>query len=175
MTGRSAADPAVTGRAVRTTLVGVGVGALVAAPVVAALAAGIGPRELASASAAGLVAAVDDVGWVLVPQIALAVAVVGLALQHLAYRAAGLPREAAPRWLDPAVESALLLGMLGTISGMVSGFVGLSPEELEPGPLVYSLGRALRSSFVGFSIALVGVWTRAGSDPERALPGAEAR
>ena len=58
------------------------------------------------------------------------------------------------------MESALLLGMLGTISGMVSGFAGLSPDELEPGPLVYSLGVALRSSFVGFLIALVGVWTK---------------
>ena len=37
-------------------------------------------------------------------------------------------------WLDPAIESALLLGMLGTMSGMVSGFVGLSPDELEQDP-----------------------------------------
>ncbi len=89
------------------------------------------------------------------------VAVLSLALQQLASRAAGLAATPTPGWLEPAVESALLLGMLGTISGMVSGFSGLSPEELEPGPLVYSLGRALRSSFVGFAIALVGVWTRA--------------
>ena len=50
--------------------------------------------------------------------------------------------------------------MLGTIHGMVSGFVGLSPDDLEAGPLIHSLGTALRSSFVGFGIALVGVWTR---------------
>ena len=49
---------------------------------------------------------------------------------------------------------------------MVSGFVGLSPEELEPGPLVHSLGTALRSSFVGFLIALVGVWKQ----PRRGQP-----
>ena len=36
-----------------------------------------------------------------------------------------------------------------------------APEELEPGPLVHGLGTALRSSLVGFSIALVGVWVRA--------------
>ena len=71
------------------------------------------------------------------------------------------PLAAPPGWLDPAVESALLLGLLGTISGMVQGFVGLTPEELEPGPLVHSLGAALRSSFVGFAIALVGVWAKA--------------
>jgi len=38
---------------------------------------------------------------------------------------------------------------------------GLSPDELQPGPLVHSLGTALRSSFVGFLIALVGVWVKA--------------
>ena len=75
-------------------------------------------------------------------------------------RAAGLATQLAPAWLDPAVESALLLGMLGTISGMVTGFAGLSPEELEPGPLIHGLGTALRSSFVGFLIALVGVWIK---------------
>ncbi len=43
---------------------------------------------------------------------------------------------------------------------MVRGFAGVSPDELEPGPLVHALGTALRSSFVGFAIALVGVWLR---------------
>lgn len=117
----------------------------------------------ASASAAldGLAAAIDAVGWVLVPQVVLAVAVFGVALQHGASRLAGVEQAPPPRWIDPAVESALLLGMLGTLSGMVNGFVGLSPDTLEPGPLVHALGTALRSSFVGFAIALVGVWVRA--------------
>ncbi len=146
---------------VRASLVGVGLGALVTAPLLAAFAAGIGAIELLQNGAWGLVGAVDSVGWVFVPQLVLAVAVSSLAVQQIASRAAGLALPPIPGWLEPAVESALLLGMLGTISGMVSGFAGLSPEELEPGPLVYSLGRALRSSFVGFAIALVGVWTKA--------------
>ena len=62
------------------------------------------------------------------------------------------------------MESALLLGLLGTVSGMVSGFVGLTPDEIEPGPLVHALGVALRSSLVGFLIALVGVWVKARGD-----------
>lgn len=113
-----------------------------------------------AAVAAGSAAALEAVGWVVVPQAALAVAVLGAALQRLSYRAAGVTGPAPPAWIDPAIESALLLGMLGTISGMVDGFVGLSPDELEPGPLVHGLGTALRSSFVGFGIALIGVWTR---------------
>ena len=43
---------------------------------------------------------------------------------------------------------------------MVRGFVGVNPEALEPAPLVHALGAALRSTFVGFAIALVGVWLR---------------
>ena len=115
----------------------------------------------ASAAFAGLVAAVDAVGWVFVPQALLAAAVFGAALHHVMAWLAGAAAPPAPSWIDPAVESALLLGMLGTLSGMVNGFMGLSPDELQPGPLVHALGTALRSSFVGFGIALVGVWLRA--------------
>jgi len=145
----------------RVSLVGVGLAALVSAPIAALAAAGVGFGELLGSAVGGLVAAVDAVGWVFVPQFALAVAVLSLALQQLATRAAGMELPPIPVWLDPAVESALLLGMLGTISGMVRGFVGISPDELQPGPLVHALGSALRSSFVGFAIALVGVWTKA--------------
>lgn len=145
----------------RVSLVGVGLAALVAAPIAALGAAGVGFGELLGSAVSGLAAAVDAVGWVFVPQFALAVAVLSLALQQLATRAAGMALPPTPSWLDPAVESALLLGMLGTISGMVRGFVGIAPDELQPGPLVHALGTALRSSFVGFSIALVGVWTKA--------------
>jgi hypothetical protein len=159
---------------VRVSLVGVALGALLAAPLVAAVASGLPPVELLASGVTGFVAAVDAVGWVLVPQIGLAVAVVSLALQKLACRVAGLGAQPTPAWLDPAVESALLLGMLGTIHGMVSGFVGLTPDELEPGPLVYGLGTALRSSFVGFLIALVGVWVKAHREDATVFaPGAE--
>lgn len=108
----------------------------------------------------GLMLAIDAVGWVLVPQIVLAAAILSLALQQIAARLAGAARLPAPAWIDPAVESALLLGLLGTVSGMVRGFVGVEPEALEPGPLVHALGTALRSTFVGFAIALVGIWLR---------------
>jgi hypothetical protein len=122
---------------------------------------GEGVAGASRAAVAGFASAIDAVGWVLVPQALLAVAVFGVALQHLTSRLAGVAGPAPPAWIDPAVESALLLGMLGTLSGMVNGFVGLSSEALEPGPLVHALGTALRSSFVGFAIALVGVWVRA--------------
>lgn len=144
----------------RGTWVSVLLGLLAAAPVAALLLSGVSPADLPTASVRGLVAEVDSVGWVFVPQLVLAVGILGLALQQGVRRAAGLPRLAPPGWLSPAVESALLLGLLGTISGMVAGFAGISPTELEPAPLVRGLGAALRSTFVGFSIALVGVWLR---------------
>jgi hypothetical protein len=152
----------------RIAAVGLLLAALLVAPVVLAAGTGLGPAALPAAAGAGLLAAIDTVGWVLVPQILLAVAVLGLALEQLATRASGLPLAPPPRWLPPAVESALLLGLLGTISGMVTGFVGLSPDALEPGPLIQALGRALRSSFVGFAIALVGVWTQTPAAPVEA-------
>jgi len=145
----------------RSGVVGVALAGLLAAPALLLLGQGAAPVELAARALAGFAAAVDAVGWVFVPQFLLGAAIVSVALQRIATRAAGGTLAAPPTWLDPAVESALLLGLLGTISGMVQGFVGLTPEELEPGPLVHSLGAALRSSFVGFGIALVGVWAKA--------------
>lgn len=156
----------------RKLSVGALLGVALALPPVVAFRGGLGPAEAAALGLGGLRAAVDSVGWVLWPQLVLALGVLALAVERIAARAAGLAGRRIPHWLDPAVESALLLGMLGTISGMVRGFVGLSPEELEPGPLVHSLGTALRSSFVGFGIALVGVWLRAEREPE--LPREES-
>lgn len=150
----------------RASTAGGVIGLLAAAPVVAAVALGLGPLAWLDAVVLGLLSAMDAVGWVLVPQMILAVAVLGVALRRLTWRLSALGDEPTPAWLDPAVESALLLGMLGTISGMVQGFVGLSPDALEPGPLVHALGTALRSSFVGFLIALVGVWTKTPSAAE---------
>jgi hypothetical protein len=148
-------------RLMRKGGVGLLLGVLLAAPLLAAAWAGLGPADCAALFVAGLSTAVDLVGWVLVPQLALAVAVLGLALHSLAVRATGACAPHTPPWLDPAVESALLLGMLGTVSGMVGAFAGISLETLEPGPLLHNLGTALRSSLVGFSIALVGVWMKA--------------
>ncbi len=144
----------------RGTFVAACLGVLAAAPVVALAVAGVSPGELPGASVRGLRNEVASVGWVLVPQLVLAVAILGLALQQAVRRAARLERLTPPGWLSPAVESALLLGLLGTISGMVAGFLGTSPDALEPGPLVHGLGAALRSTFVGFAIALVGVWLK---------------
>jgi hypothetical protein len=153
----------------RTSAAGVLLGVVIAPPLGFAL-VGTGGEGWLDRLAAGGVSAVDEVGWVLIPQIALAIGVFGVALERVTTRAAGLAPQDAPSWLDPAVESALLLGMLGTLSGMVSGFAGLSPDALEPGPLVHSLGTALRSSFVGFGIALVGVWARGGPQDRRSEP-----
>jgi len=147
--------------AVRGSLVALALLALALVPVTALVTSGVGGGELLGALASGFLAALDAVGWVFVPQFVLAVAVLSLTLQQLATKLAGRDLPAPPAWLDPAVESALLLGLLGTVSGMVSGFAGISPDAIEPGPLVHSLGTALRSTFVGFSVALVGVWAKA--------------
>jgi hypothetical protein len=144
----------------RASAVGLCLTGFAAAPLLWVVAAGPGLAGLGADVVAGARAALAAVGWVLVPQTALAVAVLGAALQQLACRAAGATPPASPSWIDPAVESALLLGMLGTISGMVNGFVGVSPDGLEASALIHALGTALRSSFVGFGIALVGVWIR---------------
>ena len=161
----------------RVSIVGIVLAGLAAIPFAAVAASGLSAGELLEAGFSGLSAAVDAVGWVLVPQIALAIAILSVAIHQLASRLAGLRVGPAPHWLDPAVESALLLGLLGTIHGMVRGFAGLSPDELQPGPLVHSLGIALRSSFVGFLIALVGVWVKAQPGeraPERSATAAGA-
>lgn len=147
----------------RASAVALSLAALAALPVLLLATSGIGMAELLATLAVGLAGALDAVGWVFVPQLVLAIAIVSFVLQRLAARAAGAAAPPLPGWLDAAVESALLLGLLGTISGMVRGFVGISPDELQPGPLVHALGAALRSTFVGFGIALVGVWARTGA------------
>ncbi len=131
-----------------------------ALPIAAIALSGFGVSSFAAACQRGLVWGLESVGWVLIPQIGLGLAIASLALERVSRRVAGLATERLPRWIDPAVESALLLGLLGTISGMVRGFVGVTPDEIQPGPLVNSLGAALRSSGVGFGIALVGVWLK---------------
>ncbi len=143
----------------RASSLALGLGALLVLPVVAWL-AGAEPETLPLRLVVGAAAALESVGWVLWPQLLVAVGVVGLALERLLRGLAGTPAVPTPGWLEPAIESALLLGMLGTVSGMVSGFAGLRADELAPAPLLQALGRALRSSLVGFSIALVGVWAR---------------
>ena len=143
----------------RTGSLLLGLGVLLGLPT-AALLLGLDPLAAPFRLASGFAEALDQVGWVLLPQIALAVGVVGLALERILRAAGGLDAARSPAWLEPAIESALLLGMLGTLSGMVSGFAGLRADELAPAPLLHALGRALRSSLVGFSIALVGVWAR---------------
>lgn len=143
----------------RASSLALGLGVLLGLPT-AAWVAGPDPPALPLRLATGLAAALDQVGWVLLPQLLVAVGVLGLALERLLRCAAGTSGVSAPGWLEPAIESALLLGMLGTVSGMVSGFAGLRADELTPAPLLQALGRALRSSLVGFSIALVGVWAR---------------
>jgi hypothetical protein len=134
--------------------------ALAGAPLVALFAAGAGPGELARAAAEGVRVAVDAVGFVVLPQALFGLAIAGLLVERVAARAAALPAPPAPSWLEPAIESCLLLGMLGTISGMVQAFAGSEAAPLDPGYLVHYLGTALRSSYVGFAIALFGVWLK---------------
>ena len=152
----------------RASAAGLALALLLAAPLLLFLQLGVATQAAPDAVVAGFSLAAVEVGWVLLPQLALATAILGLALQRLAWRLAGFEPHPTPGWLEPAVESALLLGMLGTLSGMVNGFVGLSADEIEAGPLVHALGIALRSSFVGFGIALVGVWLKDRAVPESA-------
>ena len=153
---------------------GVAVGVVLALGVAPLIALGLAPGALLLDALGGALGAFESVGWGLVPQLVLAVFVVGLALERATTRAVGLPPAPTPRWLAPAVESALPLGLLGTISGMVEGFVGLAPGALEPGPLVQALGRALRSSLVGFGIALVGVWVQENPEASHRFTAAPA-
>jgi hypothetical protein len=152
---------------VRAPAIALGLVALAGVPLAAVLAAGPGPGALARAAAAGTLVAVDAVGFVVVPQALFGVAIAGLCVERLAARAAALPPPPAPGWLDPAIESCLLLGMLGTISGMVQAFASSDAASLDPGFLVHYLGTALRSSYVGFSIALFGVWLEQRGSPDR--------
>jgi len=142
--------------------------ALAGAPLAALLGAGADAGALGRDAAAGVRVAVDAVGFVVVPQALFGLAIAGLVIEQLAARAAALPAPATARWLDPAIESCLLLGMLGTISGMVQAFAGSEATSLDPGQLVHYLGTALRSSYVGFGIALVGVWAKERHEPVRA-------
>lgn len=144
----------------RASAVALALVALAGAPLAALLGAGADPGALGRDAAAGVRLAVDAVGFVVVPQALFGLAIAGLIVERLAARAAALPPPAAAGWLDPAIESCLLLGMLGTISGMVQAFAGPEAASLDPGRLVHFLGTALRSSYVGFGIALVGVWTK---------------
>jgi len=127
-----------------------------------------GAAVLQQGLVAGLAAALDAIGWVVVPQLLLATAVVALAIERVAAWLGAWCGRPTPGWLDPALESALLLGMLGTLSGMVSGFASLSPDEIEPAALLHGLGTALRSSVVGFVIVLLGVWVRSAGQPDEA-------
>jgi hypothetical protein len=112
----------------RVGLVGISLAALAGLPLFWLASLGPGLAQGTRAAVSGFAVALDSVGWVLVPQAALGVAVLGAALQRVASRAAGAPVPA-PSWIDPAIESALLLGLLGTISGMVNGFVGLGSSR----------------------------------------------
>ncbi len=142
--------------------------ALAGAPLAAIVAPGADPGALGRDAAVGAMAAIDAVGFVVVPQALFGVAIAGLLVERLAARAAALPASTPPAWLDPAIESCLLLGMLGTISGMVQAFAGPEAASLDPGLLVHCLGTALRSSYVGFGIALFGVWLKERGEALRA-------
>ena len=81
----------------RASAVCAALAALLGLPVLLLAGAAAGVEALALQVADGFVAAVDAVGWVFVPQFALAAAILSLALQRLAVRAAGEALEHALR------------------------------------------------------------------------------
>ena len=80
--------------------------------IIAALALGVGAGDAGRLVWLGLADARAAVGWVLIPQLVLAVGVLGLLVERLACRFAGAASDTTPRWLEPAVESALLLRLV---------------------------------------------------------------
>jgi biopolymer transport protein ExbB len=62
--------------------------------------------------------------------------------------------------LDTAVTAAPLLGLLGTIFGIVETFLALSSSGMsDPGAVSAGIGTALYATALGISIALVGIVT----------------
>jgi len=63
-------------------------------------------------------------------------------------------------WLGLFSSSATLLGLLGTVSGIIGAFLRMSsnPAGVDPSMLAGSIGEALVCTFMGLSIAIVGLY-----------------
>ena len=70
-------------------------------------------------------------------------------------RAAGEALEPPPAWLDPAVELALLLGLLGTVTGMINTFKLITVFGTgDPKRLSSGISEALVTTEYGLIIAV---------------------
>ncbi len=63
-------------------------------------------------------------------------------------------------WLGLFSSSATLLGLLGTVSGIIGAFLKMAsnPGGVDPNILAMNIGEALVCTFMGLSIAIVGLY-----------------
>lgn len=63
-------------------------------------------------------------------------------------------------WLGLFSSSATLLGLLGTVSGIIGSFLKMAsnPGGVDPNMLAMNIGEALVCTFMGLSIAIVGLY-----------------
>lgn len=63
-------------------------------------------------------------------------------------------------WLGLLSSSATLLGLLGTVSGIIGAFLSMGSQQgaVDPSKLATSIGEALVCTFLGLSIAIVGLY-----------------
>jgi biopolymer transport protein ExbB len=63
-------------------------------------------------------------------------------------------------WLGLFSSSATLLGLLGTVSGIIGAFLKMAsnPGGVDPNVLAMNIGEALVCTFMGLSIAIVGLY-----------------
>lgn len=63
-------------------------------------------------------------------------------------------------WLSMFSSSATLLGLLGTVSGIISAFLTMSsnPAGVDPNQLAGSIGEALVCTAMGLCIAIIGLY-----------------
>ena len=63
-------------------------------------------------------------------------------------------------WIGLFGSSATLLGLLGTVSGIIGAFLGMGSQQgaVDPSKLATSIGEALVCTFMGLSIAIVALY-----------------
>lgn len=63
-------------------------------------------------------------------------------------------------WIGLFGSSATLLGLLGTVSGIIGAFLGMGSQQgaVDPSKLATSIGEALVCTFIGLSIAIVALY-----------------
>lgn len=63
-------------------------------------------------------------------------------------------------WIGLFGSSATLLGLLGTVSGIIGAFLGMGSQQgaVDPSKLATSIGEALVCTFMGLAIAIVALY-----------------